>query len=682
MAVVTGTVAILKAAAAILKVVAKSGIKKAAQSALKTGAKKVVKAKAKSKAKDFLSRKKKRRKGGKEVDEGTREPSSAESKANVQATEKILGGAATGSSALAVIDKSKGKTSYVSINERVDNIVGLTSAIKTVVSAQYQVDKEAAEGRRKQLENEKKRRREALLERGKKVASKVGGAAVGAAKKFGVWGFLSNILLGASVLAILQNLPKIEASFKFLTENLHKIWVALRYGIPLIGKAAKALLGFVKNKAGQLLTSIGKKFGSGFQWVKTKLGKAFKSIGKGITGIGSKIMSRIKDGGKAALQAAWNFLQNLPGAGRVGKFLAGAKNLVVAGATKVRGAVSGAVSGVKGAVSGARTALTQAVGGAPGGVLRRGIGRAGNRLLIKFFGPQAAKAVAGAGQVFKTLGAAAKGIKIPVIGPIIVMVTSLLSGEPLTQGLFKSFGAMLGGSLGGLIGSAGGPLALVGMMLGELIGEWMGDMLYTLFHGGGTEAVKAKFKAQLAGLWEKATDIGKWLAGGFSRFYEGIPKFKVPDFPEDVPSWIPGWVPWKEKLWNAVKLGMKVMLGPLSLLMGKEVPNLLWMLDRKNTGPLLKKSFFPPKGEESEGGDKDVAQVDTKTNGSTAAQTAAIENEASYENGDQVIPVDVSQDQNQQQQAIVAVTKNLNFSSSSSDTVNSLQKQLMMAKLA
>ena len=98
MAVVSTTLALLKAAATILKVVSKAGIKKAAQSALKTGAKQAVKKKAKSKAKDFLSRKKKRRKGGKEVDEGTREPSSAESKANVQATEKILGGAATGSS--------------------------------------------------------------------------------------------------------------------------------------------------------------------------------------------------------------------------------------------------------------------------------------------------------------------------------------------------------------------------------------------------------------------------------------------------------------------------------------------------------------------------------------------------------------------------------------------------------
>ena len=198
-----------------------------------------------------------------------------------------------------------------------------------------------------------------LLESGKKVASNVGGAAVGAAKKFGVWRFLSNILLGASVLAILQNLPKIEASFKFLTENLHKIWVALRYGIPLIGKAARALWGFVKNQGGKLLKLIGNKFGSGFLWVKTKLGKAFRLIGKGIRGLGAQIMDKIAQGGKSAL----NFLQNLPGVRQVGNFLRRTQNLVVTGATKVKAAVTGAVTG-------ARTALTQAVGGAPGGVLR------------------------------------------------------------------------------------------------------------------------------------------------------------------------------------------------------------------------------------------------------------------------------------------------------------------------
>ena len=37
---------------------------------------------------------------------------------------------------------------------------------------------------------------------------------------------------------------------------------------------------------------------------------------------------------------------------------------------------------------------------------------------------------------------------IPVIGPIIVGVTSLLSGEPVTQALFKVGGTLIGGLLG------------------------------------------------------------------------------------------------------------------------------------------------------------------------------------------------------------------------------------------
>ena len=68
-----------------------------------------------------------------------------------------------------------------------------------------------------------------------------------------------------------------------------------------------------------------------------------------------------------------------------------------------------------------------------------------------------------------------KGIKprpVPIIGPLIVLVTSLLSNEGVTHGLYKAFGAGIGGMLGGFIGAAGGPLAIVGMMLGELVGEW------------------------------------------------------------------------------------------------------------------------------------------------------------------------------------------------------------------
>ena len=146
------------------------------------------------------------------------------------------------------------------------------------------------------------------------------------------------------------------------------------------------------------------------------------------------------------------------------------------------------------------------------------------------------------------------------------------------------------------------------VMLGELIGVFVGDMLYELIFGGGLKKVLSHLKKMVGDVFGKLLDVGKWLAGGFSRFYEGIPKFKIPDFPKDPPKWIPGWVPMKKRIWNVFKTGVKVLIGPLSLLMGKEIPILPWLLNPMNTGPLLLKSFFPPKGE----GGGDTSEKDAK----------------------------------------------------------------------
>ena len=58
------------------------------------------------------------------------------------------------------------------------------------------------------------------------------------------------------------------------------------------------------------------------------------------------------------------------------------------------------------------------------------------------------------GKLFKVLSKGAKAIKIPVLGPIIVAVTSILSGDPLGKTLFKTLGAVFGGMIGGAIGAA------------------------------------------------------------------------------------------------------------------------------------------------------------------------------------------------------------------------------------
>ena len=214
------------------------------------------------------------------------------------------------------------------------------------------------------------------------------------------------------------------------------------------------------------------------------------------------------------------------------------------------------------------------------GMMKHGVGRLAKRAAIKMFGKTAAKMFG----------------RIPIVGPLIVGIVSILSGEPVGQALFKTFGAAIGGLLGTFI-----PIPILGTLIGETIGVFVGDLFYTLLFGGGIGAAAKKLKDTLMGIFSAGQKVVKWVGAGFSRFYKGIPKFKVPDFPENAPDWIPnagsvvGWG--REKIWGAVKTGLKVLIGPLSLLMGKEIPNLLWLMNPLNYGKLLVKSFFPPSGE-------------------------------------------------------------------------------------
>ena len=254
--------------------------------------------------------------------------------------------------------------------------------------------------------------------------------------------------------------------------------------------------------------------------------------------------------------------------------------------------------------------------------------------LLKVGAKGGAKAVGGfVGKIFgkaaKFIVPAFKGAKpfvskffgrIPIVGPLIVGIVSILSGEPAGKAIFKTIGAALGGFLGGTLAAAvttatvgiGALVAPAMVMLGELIGVFVGDMLYELIFGGGLKKVLSHLKKMVGDVFGKLLDVGKWLASGFSRFYEGIPKFKIPDFPKDPPKWIPGWVPMKKRIWNVFKTGVKVLIGPLSLLMGKEIPILPWLLNPMNTGPLLLKSFFPPKGEGGDTSEKDAKKEEDK----------------------------------------------------------------------
>ena len=116
----------------------------------------------------------------------------------------------------------------------------------------------------------------------------------------------------------------------------------------------------------------------------------------------------------------------------------------------------------------------------------------------------------GAAKMFKTV---AKGIKIPVIGPLIVAGISIISGEGIGRAAFKGIGAAVGGILGNLI-----PIPVVGMLIGEGIGMFIGDFLYEGFLGKGFGAAASKLGETLKGMVTGAGKIGKamvdWIFGG------------------------------------------------------------------------------------------------------------------------------------------------------------------------
>ena len=609
-------------------------------------------------------------------------PQAAEEKGGalaIRPTTALLPSAPTGivpspGGALATIGDSGGAGGGTSAQEIALNISSKIIRVDKLLAGSLTIKKNAREQARIGREKGSKKKQEAALEKSKpKEAKGLKLKLPGKSILEKIFGFFGAVILGRIAMLAVDWLPKLLPIIDTLgkwADNVVKWSGMLLDGLTrfidwsynLYDKAA----GWVKNQFGdeaaeKFTTFMGnvKEFVKAFLVWKLIGEKIFKAIVSSIKNVWSVIRGAIVKVAKLARGAfnlAWKGINKLTGGGAsklVKGVASGTKGLLRRGGVKARRLIgrggrqllkrSGSV--VKGVQKGA------------GSLMKKGVGGLAKRASLKFFGKAATKMFG----------------KIPIFGPLIVGIVSLLSGEPLGQALFKAVGGALGGLLGSFI-----PIPFLGTILGETIGVFVGDLLYYTIIEKKPEKAMELLKGTLSNILKGGKAVGKWIGGGFSRFYEGIPKFKVPDFPDEPPGWIPGFgFGSKQKIWDAFKFGTKVMIGPLSLLMGKEIPNLLWLMDPGNTGPLLKESFFPPKG-----GDTDPVKVDTKTNGSTAAQTAAIENQASYENGDQVVPIDVSPDE--QQQAVAIVTSKLNFSSTSNsaEAVNSLNKQLLMAKLA
>jgi len=485
---------------------------------------------------------------------------------------------------VAKVTPDAAKIDYKVFTQKIDNIVGMTDALAFLTGAQAQQKKDELKLSQKQKEAEKKKKKEAKLEKKDGMLGKVGKGIKKAAQSplDAMMNFITKMALGALAVFLIANADKIKKIFQTIGENLEGFSKLLR--VTIFGIQQGIVL--AKKGISAAVKGVGKLF--------SPIGKAFKAAGSKITtvfkGLGDKIIKMLSKipGVGFIKNLAKGFMQGFQTVGNV------AKNIVQAPGKLIKNIIKGPSKLVK-------TVL-----------------KAPSKLLTKLFGANAAKAAAKSGKLFKVLGKAAKGIKVPVLGPIIVAVTSILSGDPIGKTLFRTLGAVFGGMIGGAIGAAlGGVGAPFGLLLGEIVGEFIGSFLYDMFNGDedgtkGMDFLKKKFGELLTGAGKAGKAVmdfafsmlskaGNFIKDGVGRFIEDFPtvdisKIKIgfsfasigaPFALGKLASLIPG---------DPLK-GMKNDKGEID-----KIPNLGLLAFPPLLIPHLVKSLFPGGEKEIEGG--------------------------------------------------------------------------------
>ena len=154
-------------------------------------------------------------------------------------------------------------------------------------------------------------------------------------------------------------------------------------------------------------------------------------------------------------------------------------------------------------------------------VIKGGLGRTATRVIGKTIGPKAMKV---AGPIIKKIGAGFS--RVPVVGSLIVAVSSLLAGEPIGKAAFKGLGAALGGFAGSFI-----PIPIIGTLIGSSIGTFIGDVLYTLILERDPKAAGEKFMKTITNAFKLLFDLGglagQFIKEGFKRFVDNFPTIDI-----------------------------------------------------------------------------------------------------------------------------------------------------------
>ena len=198
--------------------------------------------------------------------------------------------------------------------------------------------------------------------------------------------------------------------------------------------------------------------------------------------------------------------------------------------------------------------------------------------------------------------------RVPVVGPLVVGIVSLLSGEPAGQAIFKAMGAALGGVAGSFI-----PIPILGTLIGETIGVFVGDLLYELIMGGGMEAVGQKLKDTLATALKGGKMVFDFFKNGFGNF--------ISTFMEEHSFKLPGWLSGSIKGVTGIEVS--------------KIPNLLQLYNPMVVAPLLIKSFF---GKKEESGGKELKQEEAKISDNqdnkNSKNAESVSSETTYESGE------------------------------------------------
>jgi len=424
-----------------------------------------------------------------------------------------------------------------------DISVAVSAIAESMKSGLVLKDKQEAK-KRKAREKDKRAAQEKGIEAGKPKKEGGGGGmnfkVPGVGLLSGIFGFISKFLFGALLMKLVDLAPKLAPLLNNIANGIK--FVDNFFGVSAgVSSLLNGLASFI-DFGYQLVDGAEKVIGQVFGVEGAEKFKIFmENVRNLINGfilwklIGQKIFQQVVKNITNAFKLVRGFAR---------RAFVGLKRLMGPGARK----------GIRGIFKAGR------------GLATKGLSKVGG-FAAKIFGKAAPLITPG----FKAAKPFASKFfsKIPIVGPLVVTIVSLLSGEPATQAIFKGLGAALGGALGTLI-----PIPVLGTLIGETIGVFVGDLLYEGMFGKGWGEAGKKLKDTLVTIFKGGKFVFDFMKSGFVNFINNFKKEHMVKLPK--------------------VLGVQVKLPGI----GDTIPNLLQLYNPLAMVPLLVKSFF---GGEKEG---------------------------------------------------------------------------------